>query len=82
MLVGDWEDQLSTPDPRDLAGGAATAGGFVDNLCARLTFQAFQPQHRAALVTFLGDEARPVERDDLAGGAVSLVLDSPYFALR
>ena len=82
MLVGDWQDQLTTPDPRELASGATTAGGFVDNLCARLTFQGFQPPHRDALVAFLGSESARVDRDDLAGGAVALVLDSPYFALR
>jgi uncharacterized protein (DUF1800 family) len=82
MLVGDWQDQLTTPDPRELASGATTAGGFVDNLCARLTFQGFQPPHRDALVAFLGSESARVDRDELAGGAVALVLDSPYFALR
>jgi uncharacterized protein (DUF1800 family) len=82
MLVGDWEDGLSQPDPVELAGGATTVGPFVDNLCARLCFQAFQPAHRDALVAFLGgDPAAPV-RNDLAGQAVALVLDSPYFALR
>jgi len=82
MLIGDWQDGLSRPDPIELAGGATTAGAFVDNLCARLCFQAFQPAHRDALVAFLGgDPAAPV-RNDLAGAAVALVLDSPYFALR
>jgi uncharacterized protein (DUF1800 family) len=82
MLVGDWEDGLSQPDPVELAAGATTVGTFVDNLCTRLCFQAFQPAHREALVAFLGaDPAAPV-RTDLAGQAVALVLDSPYFALR
>jgi uncharacterized protein (DUF1800 family) len=82
MLVFDWQDGLSRPDPVALAGGATTVGAFVDNLCARLCFQAFQPAHRDALVAFLGgDPAAPV-RDNVAGPAVALVLDSPYFALR
>ncbi|HKY68031.1 MAG TPA: DUF1800 domain-containing protein, partial [Acidimicrobiales bacterium] len=82
MLIGDWDDRLTRPNVRELAGGATTAGAFVDNLCSRLTFQAFQAPHRAAVVTFLGGEAAPLDRDDLADGAAALVLDSPYFALR
>jgi hypothetical protein len=65
-----------------LAGGATTVGAFVDNLCARLCFQAFQPAHRDALVAFLGGDPAATVRDDVAGPAVVLVLDSPYFALR
>ena len=82
MLIGDWQDGLSRPDPVALAGGATTVGAFVDNLCTRICFQAFQPVHREALVGFLGgDPAAPVA-NDLAGPALALVLDSPYFALR
>ena len=82
MLIGDWEDGLSRPDPVAMAGGATTAGALVDNLCARICFQAFQPAHRDALVAFLGgDPAAPVG-NDLASAALALVLDSPYFALR
>ncbi len=82
MLIGDWEDGLTRPDPVALAGGATTVGAFVDNLCSRVCFQGFQPVHRDALVGFLGgDPAAPV-RNDLAAPALALVLDSPYFALR
>ncbi len=82
MLIGDWQDGLSRPDPAALAGGATTVGAFVDNLCTRVCFQAFQPVHREALVGFLGgDPAAPV-RNDLAAPALALILDSPYFALR
>ena len=82
MLVFDWQDGLSRPDPVALAGGATTVGAFVDNLCARLCFQPFQPAHRDALVAFLGGDPAATVRDDVAGPAVVLVLDSPYFALR
>ena len=81
-LLGDWEDELTRPDPFALAGGATTVGGFVDNVCVRLCLQTFRPDHRDALVAFLGgDEAAPV-RQELAEPAVALVLDSPYFSLR
>jgi uncharacterized protein (DUF1800 family) len=82
MLVGDWQDGLSRPDPVGLAGGSTTVGTFVDNLCARLCFQAFQPAHRDALVAFLGGDPAATVQQNLAGSAVALVLDSPYFALR
>jgi uncharacterized protein (DUF1800 family) len=88
MLVGDWEDQLSEPDPVGLVGGqpAGTVGEYVDSLCRRLCFQTFQPVHRDALVRFLGgDPAAPVEpyvNNHEIETAIALVLDSPYFALR
>ena len=87
-LVGDWEDGLTRPDPIELVDGrpAATVGEYVDSLCARLCFQAFQPAHRDALVAFLGgDPAAPIGRfvdNHDALGAIALVLDSPYFSLR
>jgi uncharacterized protein (DUF1800 family) len=88
MLVGDWQDGLSRPDPAALTAGipAGTVAEFVDALCRRLCFQAFRPEHRDALVTFLGgDPAAPVDlsmNNPRTGGAIALVLDSPYFALR
>jgi uncharacterized protein (DUF1800 family) len=88
MLVGDWEDGLSRPDPAALVAGlpAATASEYVDSLCRRLCFQAFRPEHRDALVGFLGGgPTAPVDLNvDNAGtaGTIALVLDSPYFALR
>jgi uncharacterized protein (DUF1800 family) len=88
MLVYDWQDGLSRPDPAALVAGqpAANVGEFVDSLCRRLCFQVFQPPHRDALVAFLGgDPAAPIDltidHGD-AGAAIALVLDSPYFALR
>src|ERR671916_912132 len=40
MLIGDWEDGLTTPDPMGLVDGrpAATVGEYVDSLCQRLCF--------------------------------------------
>ncbi len=88
MLVGDWEDGLSRPDPVGLVSGlpSSTVGEYVDSLCRRLCFQAFQPAHHDALVAFLGgDPAAPTEpyvANNDALGAIALVLDSPYFSLR
>ncbi len=87
-LVGDWQDGLTRPDPLGLVEGrpAATVGEYVDSLCARLCFQAFQPPHRDALVAFLGgDPAAPIGPfvdNNEALAAIALVLDSPYFSLR
>ena len=87
-LVGDWEDGLTRPDPVGILEGrpAGNVGEYVDSLCARLCFQAFQPAHRDALVAFLGgDPAAPIGRfvdNNEALGAIALVLDSPYFSLR
>jgi len=88
MLVFDWEDGLTRPDPVGLLAGlpSATVGEYVDSLCRRLCFQAFQPAHRDALVAFLGgDPAAPLAphlAGEDAGQAIALVLDSPYFSLR
>lgn len=88
MLVGDWDDGLSRPDPLGLVSGlpASTVGEYVDSLCRRLCFQAFQPAHRDALVAFLGgDPAAPIDphvANNDALGVIALVLDSPYFSLR
>jgi uncharacterized protein (DUF1800 family) len=88
MLIGDWDDGLSRPDPMGLVEGgpAATVGEYVDSLCQRLCFQAFQPAHRDALVAFLGgDPAAPIGRfvdNNEVLSVIALVLDSPYFSLR
>lgn len=87
-LVGDWQDGLTRPDPRDLVAGmpSATVGEFVDSLCRRLCFQAFQPAHRDAIVGVLGGDpdaaVEPFHADSSTQAAVALVLDSPYFSLR
>src|ERR687894_1784770 len=85
-LVGDWEDGLTRPDPVGLLDGrpAGTVGEYVDSLCSRLCFQAFQPAHRDALVAFLGgDPAAPIGRfvdNNEVLSVIALVLDSPYFS--
>src|SRR5690606_21137041 len=50
MLVGDWQDGLTRPDPVALVEGrpAATVGEYVDSLCRRLCFQTFAPPQREA----------------------------------
>lgn len=88
MLVGDWQDDLTRPDPVALVEGrpAATVGDYVDSLCQRLCFQTCAPPQRDALVGFLGgDPAAPLERflpTNEASAVIALVIDSPYFALR
>ncbi|HET9608947.1 MAG TPA: DUF1800 domain-containing protein, partial [Acidimicrobiales bacterium] len=88
MLVGDWQDGLTRPEPAALVDGmpADSVGDLVDSLCRRLCFQVFQPPHRQALVDFLGGDAAapagPLLGDHRAADAVTLVLDSPYFSLR
>ncbi len=86
MLVFDWEDGLTQPDPVELVTGlpASTVGEYVDALGRRLCFQTFQPAQRDALVGFLGgDPDAPLALDsDDARQAIALVLDSPYFSLR
>lgn len=84
LVQGRWPE-LSYPRPEELAQ-AGTVGEFVDGLCDRLLFQRMRPAHREALLTFVGEPAeKPFARSSLtglAGHLVSLVLDSPYFALR
>jgi uncharacterized protein (DUF1800 family) len=88
MLVFDWEDGLTRPDPVDLVAGlpASTVGEYVDALALRLCFQAFPPAQRDALVGFLGGDPgaplAPYLATDDAGHVVALVLDSPHFSLR
>lgn len=88
MLVFDWQDGFTRPDPVDLVAGlpASTVGEYVDGLGQRLCFQAFQPAHRDALVGFLGgDPGAPLAPHltyDDAKHVIALVLDSPYFSLR
>ncbi|MBN2623653.1 MAG: DUF1800 family protein, partial [Acidimicrobiales bacterium] len=88
MLVGDWKDGLTRPDPAELMAGrsASTVGDYVEGLCHRLCFQGFRADHRDALVAFLGgDPAAPLSPsldDRAAVAAIAVVLDSPYFALR
>jgi uncharacterized protein (DUF1800 family) len=88
LLVGLWHRGMFRPDPAALLAGlpAANVGEFVDSTCRRLCFQTFRPAHRDAIVAFLGGDpagqvALTIDDVDTAG-AIALVLDSPYFALR
>lgn len=86
-LVGRWDDVAVLP-PEELVAGRpqATVGEYVDSLCQRLCCQTFRPEHRDALLAFVGaDAAAPVAGSplpDLVEHLVPLVLDSPYFLLR
>jgi hypothetical protein len=85
--VGRWDDVAVLP-PEELVAGRpqATVGEYVDSLCQRLCCQPFRPEHRDALIAFVGaDAAAPVAGSplpDLVEHLVPLVLDSPYFLLR
>lgn len=79
----------ATPRPADQLTARrpdTSVGEYIDDLCRRLCFQTFQPNHRNALIAFVGtDPATPAGQIDigrLSAHLVPLVLDSPYFALR
>ena len=78
--AGDLPEELVAGRPQ------ATVGEYVDSLCRRLCLQTFEPEHREALVAFVGaDAATPAAGSDLPDRVqylVPLVLDSPYFLLR
>jgi hypothetical protein len=61
-------------------------GEYVDSLCQQLCLQTFEPEHRDALIAFVGaDAATPVAEStlpDMVRYLVPLVLDSPYSLLR
>jgi uncharacterized protein (DUF1800 family) len=86
-LVMGW-DEVPVVPPEELVAGRpqATVGEYVDSLCRRLCLQTFEPEHRDALIAFVGaDAATPVAGSALPDRVqylVPLVLDSPYFLLR
>jgi uncharacterized protein (DUF1800 family) len=86
-LVMRWDDVPVVP-PEELVADRpqATVGEYVDSLCQRLCLQTFEPEHRDALIAFVGaDAATPVAEStlpDMVRYLVPLVLDSPYFLLR
>jgi uncharacterized protein (DUF1800 family) len=86
-LVMGWDEVPVVPPEELVAGRAqATVGEYVDSLCQRLCLQTFEPEHRDALIAFVGaDAATPVAGSTLPDRVpylVPLVLDSPYFLLR
>lgn len=64
----------------------ATVGEYLDTLSLRLVHQPMRPEHRNALLTFLGAAADTAVKDLRLGGKIDtlvpLVLDSVYHALR
>jgi uncharacterized protein (DUF1800 family) len=87
-LAHGWSDGISEPTSAGLLAGqpAGTVAEYVDSLCRRLCFQAFSAPHRDALVAYAGtDAAAPlssIDVDQTFAPLASLILDSPYFALR
>ncbi|HEY0639732.1 MAG TPA: DUF1800 domain-containing protein [Pseudonocardiaceae bacterium] len=75
-FVQGWWKELSYVRPEELVP-LGPAAAYVDALCGRLLFQPMRPEHRDALVAFVGSDVK-----GMAAHAAPLVLDSPYFALR
>lgn len=86
--VDGGREGVNYHDPDDLVGDLPrdTVGEYVDSMCQRLCQQTFQPEHRSTLIAFAGagegDSAHEAGMSDQARHIASLVLDSPYFALR
>jgi uncharacterized protein (DUF1800 family) len=85
-----WPDKLRAAKPRTLLPKRLprTHGDLVDALARRLTFRALAPEHRDAVLGFLGRAADDrLDEDDEAVGwrlpyVVALILDSPYHEVR
>lgn len=88
LLTADYFDGLRYPEPTAFAraADARTDGELVDRLAQRLTGQPFRPDHREALLDFLGtDSDAPYDEDSVSGqlpDLTALILDSPYHLLR
>jgi uncharacterized protein (DUF1800 family) len=81
VITGAWLDGLAIPAVTGLLGGAkpATAGDAIDVLANRLVFQSLAPEHRAAVLAFLGaDASKPGTDAYLVQQIALLLLDSPY----
>ncbi|HYN75319.1 MAG TPA: DUF1800 domain-containing protein [Candidatus Limnocylindria bacterium] len=85
-----WPDPVGTQICRSMLPTTlpATHGEYVDVLARRLLQQNMRPEHRSAVLTFLGKAAGdPLKSTDAAvnwklGSVVALILNSPYHALR
>jgi hypothetical protein len=91
VVAGWWPNQLIRPAnlATELVGTLpATYGGLVDALAKRLFGRTLAPAHTAALTAFYGrTPASTLKSGDGAVGwalpyLVSLMLNSPYFAVR
>jgi uncharacterized protein (DUF1800 family) len=78
---------LTYPKPESFVGvEPANIGAYLDTISQRLVHQTMQPEHKAALLTYLGAEEATAVKDLRLGGKIDylvpLVLDSVYHALR
>jgi uncharacterized protein (DUF1800 family) len=78
---------LTYPKPESFVGvEPANVGAYLDTISQRLVHQTMTPEHKAALLTYLGAEEATQVKDLRLGGKVDylvpLVLDSVYHALR
>ena len=85
-----WPDELTQPELRTLLPTRLprTYGAMVDALAERLVFRRLAPEHRQAVLTFLGYLGSDRLRSDSEAVGwrlpyvVALILDSPYHAVR
>ncbi len=85
-----WPKEFVLPPLRKLLPATlpATHAGLVDALATRLVWRPLAPEHRDAVLLFLGKNGTaPVTEDSEAVGwrlpyLVALILDSPYHLLR
>jgi hypothetical protein len=78
---------LTYPKPETFVGlKPANVGQYLDTITQRLIHQAMGPEHKQALLTFLGLAETAAVKDVRLGGKIDhlvpLVLDSVYHALR
>ena len=89
LALGWWNRDFVNPGITALLGNPSQsmpAGQLVDRLCERLLMQRMRPEHRKALLDFMGlSETAPAGMHataDHLGMLAKLVLDSPYWERR
>jgi uncharacterized protein (DUF1800 family) len=86
-IVQGMRKGLTYPKPETFVGlKPANVGQYLDTISQRLIHQAMVPEHKQALLTFLGLAETAAVKDVRLGGKIDhlvpLVLDSVYHALR
>jgi uncharacterized protein (DUF1800 family) len=86
-IVQGMRKGLTYPKPETFVGlKPANVGQYLDTITQRLIHQAMVPEHKQALLTFLGLAETAAVKDVRLGGKIDhlvpLVLDSVYHALR